>query len=131
MPETYTPSQMAAAILAIPGGGDDMHTYSTKEQAVGTWIDGKPLYERSYLLTTVSGTMGTLPSGIEVINVFGGLKFAAGQAWQPLTTFYDSSNYFTVYINSSGEIKYSGAASYLNKTCYLVVQYTKNSDSAS
>ena len=29
------------------GGGDgSSHTYSTTEQVVGTWIDGKPVYER-------------------------------------------------------------------------------------
>lgn len=27
------------------GGG---HTYSTTEQVIGTWIDGKPLYEKSF-----------------------------------------------------------------------------------
>ena len=28
------------------GGGGSTHTYSTTEQVVGTWIDGKPVYER-------------------------------------------------------------------------------------
>lgn len=28
------------------GGGGSTHDYSTTEQVVGTWIDGKPLYEK-------------------------------------------------------------------------------------
>lgn len=31
--------------LADGGGGGGGHTYSTQEQVVGTWIDGKDLYE--------------------------------------------------------------------------------------
>ena len=29
------------------GGGNNFHAYSTAEQVVGTWIDGKPLYEKT------------------------------------------------------------------------------------
>lgn len=30
------------------GGGSSSHDYSTTEQVIGTWIDGKPLYERVF-----------------------------------------------------------------------------------
>lgn len=30
------------------GGGGAGHVYSTTEQVVGTWIDGKPLYEKTF-----------------------------------------------------------------------------------
>lgn len=33
------------------GGGSDWHTYSTTEHAVGTWIDGKTIYEKTYHYT--------------------------------------------------------------------------------
>lgn len=29
-------------------GGGASHTYSTTEQVVGTWLDGKPLYEKTF-----------------------------------------------------------------------------------
>lgn len=35
------------------GGGSSEHNYSTTEQVVGTWIDGKPLYQ----LTCVGGAV--------------------------------------------------------------------------
>ncbi len=33
------------------GGGNSMHIYSTTERVVGTWIDGKPLYEKTFNTT--------------------------------------------------------------------------------
>ena len=33
------------------GNGSSMHNYSTSEQIVGTWIDGKTLYEKTYDIT--------------------------------------------------------------------------------
>lgn len=37
-----------------PGGGGGGHNYSTTEQVVGTWLDGKPLYEKTIHLTNIS-----------------------------------------------------------------------------
>lgn len=34
------------------GGGSSSHTYSTTEQEVGTWYDGKTIYERTYEFST-------------------------------------------------------------------------------
>lgn len=67
---SLAPSQMANAIASIPGGSH-MHNYSTEEQIVGTWIDGKPLYEKTLILNNIS--LGTSDSsgvvhGIENID---------------------------------------------------------------
>lgn len=37
------------------GTGSNKHTYSTTEQVVGTWIDGKPIYEKTISGTTIIG----------------------------------------------------------------------------
>lgn len=34
--------------IAAIGGGSDMHDYSTTEREVGTWIDGRPVYEKTF-----------------------------------------------------------------------------------
>lgn len=41
------------------------HTYSTTEQVVGTWIDGKPIYEKTFIGTAPS----TLNTGEDVFYV--------------------------------------------------------------
>ena len=39
------------------GGGSALHVYSTEEKVVATWIDGRPIYERTYTdLSIVTGT---------------------------------------------------------------------------
>ena len=35
------------AVMYIPVKGGSKHSYSTEEQVVGTWIDGKPVYEKT------------------------------------------------------------------------------------
>lgn len=36
------------AVMYMPvEGGSSKHSYSTEEQVVGTWIDGKPVYEKT------------------------------------------------------------------------------------
>ena len=44
--------------VALGQGGSNMHDYSTDEQIVGTWIDGSPVYEKTYIKTMTSGTTG-------------------------------------------------------------------------
>lgn len=33
----------------VGGGSENGHNYSTSEQVVGTWVDGKPVYETTYV----------------------------------------------------------------------------------
>ena len=33
---------------------EEGHNYSTNEQVVGTWIDGKPLYEKTLAITVTT-----------------------------------------------------------------------------
>lgn len=40
------------------GSGSEWHEYSTEEKVVGKWIDGKPLYEKSYIYENSSGSAG-------------------------------------------------------------------------
>lgn len=38
---------------------NNKNTYSTEEQEIGTWIDGKPIYKKTYVNTVASGTDNT------------------------------------------------------------------------
>ena len=38
--------------VELPEGGASQDVYSLEEQVVGRWIDGRPLYSRTYLLET-------------------------------------------------------------------------------
>ena len=53
------------------GGGSSSHNYSTTEQVIGTWIDGKPLYEKSFYLPstiTINNSSWT-SSGVSISDI--------------------------------------------------------------
>lgn len=43
--DTLNKLQVGSTIYDVPSGGSGSHTYSTTEQAVGTWIDNNTIYE--------------------------------------------------------------------------------------
>jgi hypothetical protein len=109
----------------ISGGGSGGHNYSTQEQVVGTWIDGKPLYEITSRITqdlsltantwvksqfdqgtkkALYKTMIVNDSGAVIDNVAGG--------------FVDNK----IAINSPRTL------TVLANTGYLIMQYTKTID---
>lgn len=60
-------SDFAQQIAAISGGVN----YSADEQAVGTWIDGSVVYQKSYT-GSVSGNQTTITTLTETIKLIGG-----------------------------------------------------------
>jgi hypothetical protein len=116
--------------------------YSTEEQVVGTWIDGKPLYQKTFEITNTIST--TTPSdftniehGIDNIDVVTNIMGAArrrdddNSMWYPIgmadtdQTAYTiavrmNSKYISYYIRrySVGEIK----------KLFVTAQYTKTTD---
>lgn len=42
----YTGDEQKPGKIDLPNG---LHNYSTEEQVVGTWIDGKPIYEKTFV----------------------------------------------------------------------------------
>lgn len=68
--------------------GVPTHHYSTTEQVVGTWIDGKPLYEKTIAITSGFSTLFYYDPGISyikrIINMDGML--CCGNTSHPLNT---------------------------------------------
>lgn len=111
--------------------------YSNTEREVGCWLDGKPIYQRTFQITTPS-----TPSVIEqvqdvsslnidtVVNLFGHYK-DTNINWG-LNIYFNTGRSANVFIN--------GAKTYismlvndnvaLNKTAYVTALYTKTTDTA-
>lgn len=104
----------------------NMGTYSTEEQRIGTWIDGKPLY-RKYI-----GNTGSVASSnskifdISILNInlitqFKGFVFYEGRYVSGLNRvvyYYDKSTQTIVIYCSDMAIT----------DCYLTIEYTKTTD---
>lgn len=115
--------------------------YSTDEKLIGTWIDGKPLYQKTLVNTTFTSGSTILSVGqiqnVDTLFVVNGfyinqyVDFAPKGAVMMLTntgrdTSITSYNSYVVF-SSDSLIVYYGSTTASSKTV-VTVQYTKTSD---
>jgi hypothetical protein len=97
-------------------------SYSTEEKLIGTWIDGKPLYQKTYTcnVEVPSGTWYNtniqMPSNIKQVVKSSAGDDTATMTYVSLNTGYPSSGYFGMFNvrNATVIVK------------HFTVQYTKN-----
>lgn len=119
------------------GGGSAQDIYSTEEQVVGRWIDGKPLYRKVIETTSPSqqdyrAPIAILPNIIP-INIYGSL--IVGDSYGsvvPLNSTDNTDSYtFTWYLDNSIQMKQAHKTNaFTSKPVYLVVEYIKTTDQA-
>lgn len=117
-------------------GGID---YSTTEQKTGQkWIDGKDIYQKTYV--TITDTrydsenaylIGTIPNGLDnVVDFEGSLKTSDGYGYSSLNGIGDIANWnFGIHISNTNLLLYGGSSfSSLpqNATCIVTIKYTKS-----
>lgn len=122
-PKTYT------KVIGIKyGGGASGHNYSTTEQIVGTWIDGKTIYEKT--ITAMNVRVNTSDwQNLEQINDIDTLISTEGT----ITILFNGQQtgigqYFNVSVNSSGYVRFFCSAWNTNDAnVYVTIRYTKTS----
>lgn len=115
------------------GGGSSEINYSTDEQVIGTWIDDKPLYQKSFHLTTPSETDSAIViQNIADLNIDTPVNIFGNVLNVPINFFLDitQSNYIACFINSAktGIAMKLGANTYVSKDCNVTILYTKTTD---
>ena len=109
------------------GGGSSSHNYSTTEQVIGTWIDGKPLYECTWefenAITANSNSWTDTPISNATIKGIIGVKGYNINAdkincWNALSATADSGAVVKIIQNRTAQIVIK----------YLTLQYTKTTD---
>ncbi len=127
-------------ILENVSGGDNVsnNVYSTEETVVGTWLDGKPIYRKTVLISTGNVTnsdqcidvpMDMTTLNIEkVINIHGQLELS--NAHIPIPT-PGVTNYYCMllYIIPSLVLR-TNNPNWSNSPCYITMEYTKTTDTA-
>lgn len=111
-------SSFANAISGISGGS---HSYSTDEQEVGTWIDGSPVYEKTFT-GTISGNQCVISHGITNLNIVTSFE----QTIFNITSGASKKAYYNVWANST-ELHCDDASSDNGKTWICTIRYTKAS----
>lgn len=121
------------------GGGGSSLVFSTNEQEVGVWIDGKKLYQITLELITGSSQATLLiPLSLPNIDSYfidGSHSYVVGSGTNnniqlvPCNVQLDTRNFGCdlVKVNNVWNFRYSNRNSlYLNRPMFVTIQYTKN-----
>ena len=114
-------------------GGTSEEIYSTEETRIGTWIDGRPLYRRTYTLNIITNSAGAITlldvsdlhidTMMDLYGGFTGLTFNSGLFDQPINGTYaiglseDKTN-LVAYTSSNNQ----------NRINFIILEYTKTTD---
>lgn len=117
------------------GGGSAMHNYSTEEKVVGTWIDGKPLYEKTVYFG--DGTLSNRASvsfenmNVDKIMVVSGFFDDVDDGCLSIPLSLDG-NFYVGFYCSKTDIKITFRDPYNGRisNAYATIQYTKTTDTA-
>ena len=115
------------------GSGSEWHEYSTEEKVVGTWIDGKPLYEVTVKNVNLShNSWTTVFSGSSknavVRRAWGGIGIDGNTttAYCDINYYRSTNEFACASINSNVNILANIAAP--ECLIYGIIQYTKTTD---
>ena len=102
------------------------NNYSTAEQRIGTWIDGKPLYRKVVTGTTKNVVSGEIDTKIGITNVDTVISYSANVDGWIIT-------YLTRLINLSGTLRLDimnqeSGSGFSVKPFKCIVEYTKTTD---
>lgn len=129
----YTKSTDVAGSGTWTPQGVPTHHYSTDEHIIGTWIDGKTLYEKTVSFGSISqGQSKEVNHGISnfgaLINMFGACYNTSDLAWTIFQIVDDADTYIRkVNVNATRIKVYSGSHSQALSDAYITIQYTKSS----
>lgn len=111
-------------------GGQVQDIYSTEEQVVGRWIDGKPLYRKVVIFTTP----GALNQEVIVAHIPNAIFVQASGAVQSKgknAIYTIPSNALNVAINNEFDVLwYNSSPTFIGAVANLIVEYTKTTDQA-
>ena len=125
---TDTPGSGRVTPLATP----TVH-YSETEEVVGTWIDGKPIYQKTvkFLSQALAAGDNDLNLGIPTIDTVVDSKAmitnSAHTTYRPLNTWTSGSESQVFYLiePSSGKLRIHAEGSWPSPNIFITLQYTK------
>lgn len=114
-----------------PSSGGNSYIYSTDEQLVGKWVDGKKIYQKSYVregaITTSGVTLDTINDFYELIDVKLTATGSSRNSWfLPISS--SSSNTLRIDILTNGTVRLVGDTSWSNPKINCTIYYTKVGD---
>ena len=117
----------------LPNIVQSAFNYSTNEQIVGKWIDGKPLYQKTAQITTpTSGANVSVynTTGMNIDMVVNLDVFLNDAGYRNAGWFFNGSRYINAWWDSGSNIVYMTCPSSYEqgKEAYIIIKYTKTTD---
>lgn len=137
MPTPMPAADMSGVVTPLPSVMSRRFKYSTDEQVVGEWIDGKPIYQKTAYITsdiTYSGGMDIGLGSLNIENIVSSSAFckAGTNAYYPLNFPHPSGggNMYTYFFTGSSLLLNlrKGGDQYNITAIFLTIQYTKTTD---
>lgn len=121
--------------VSSPDNFGTAHKYSTDEQIVGTWIDGKPLYEKVLNLTSVqiadnnySDSDIQYADHFEIVSGHYIVSGAYGNIGLGLNSYESNSLYTRTGFRIYNKTLYTVINGYTAVSAKIIIQYTKTTD---
>ena len=105
--------------------------YSTDEKIVGTWIDGKPLYQKTVNITIDGTSMNLVSITNGVIRDYECIVNTDGSIWRKAPAFNNSGTMlYKVEVTASNILAYFSLSpiDYTGRTLIATIRYTKTTD---
>ena len=108
--------------------GSENQIYSTTEQAIGTWIDGKPLYRKVVQgnITSKNQSLFVVNENVETMISIRGYDFSNGIYYFPFNYTQDGSTQKAVfYKKDTDTIEFRSNSSESGEVFVVILEYTK------
>lgn len=131
--DKMTSADMTDVLTPLPSARGNWQEYSTTEQRVGTWIDGKPLYQKTVDCGALpNNTIKSIEHGISnadtFVNEFGMAKSSVQTLNLPLVNPATLANAINIWVDTT-YIKIQSATNYSTYTeTYITLLYTKTTN---
>lgn len=133
--DALTPEQQSSGLYVVTTPSDtgtSWDVYSTEETPVGTWIDGKTIYRKTYNFTTPSAGPDHNIFSVEdlqigtLLNIRG--MVASTDRVTAISNYNGNNYYFNASLFNDNYIKASVTSSYAKKPAFIIIEYTKTTD---
>lgn len=134
----YTKTTDTAGSGIWNGQGGYAHHYSTSEKVIGTWIDGKPLYEKTIVYDCADNsnvqTAYSIPSTHFIVTVCDAyFQNSTGGLSQQLRYTWYKDHFWSYIVNNSGHVisihRETADGNWQSGVkFFIIIQYTKTTD---
>ena len=128
--DKMTSADMTDVLTPLPSARGNWQEYSTTEKRVGTWVDGKPLYQKTYYFASPT-TDTLLENNVAYAHLVAKSYVTAGTDMNTDDFYYSSSSYVNIrgYVRSNSlKLSVFKTSSPAVSELYITFQYTKTTD---